>query len=166
VPPRFVYWTILIDNAPTAFRARERDDLLPTVAQLRRRNADVVLKWFAHGRLWASPDEERRAAAARPREARGRDWRPGGEHKDPRARFKEAERKRRQEKRAHRFEKKQAAGPRPDRRPSRPYRPPPRKDRRQARPAEPPRKRRDQGGAAPPPAPGRVAVKPKPPERG
>ena len=89
MPPRFAYWTILIDNKPTAFRAREREELLPTFNQLRRKNADVVMRWFARGRLWESPDAERAAQRApKPRfEGRDRDWRPGGEHKDPRARF-------------------------------------------------------------------------------
>ena len=88
MPPRFVYWTILIDGKPTAFRAREHEELLPTLNQLKRTNADVTMRWFAHGRLWDSPEAER-AAASRPqvREKRGRDWRPGGDHKDPRARF-------------------------------------------------------------------------------
>ena len=27
MPPRFAYWTILIDQKPTAFRAREQADL-------------------------------------------------------------------------------------------------------------------------------------------
>jgi hypothetical protein len=89
MPPRFVYWTILIDGKPTAFRARDHEELLPTLNQLKRTNADVTMQWFAHGRLWASPEAER-AAASRPQppaEKRGRDWRPGGDHKDPRARF-------------------------------------------------------------------------------
>jgi hypothetical protein len=99
VPPRYSFWTILIDHKPTAFRAREQSELLPTLAQLRRTNEDVILKWFSRGRLWESPDEERtalerrrvtRTAADRraPGEKRGRDWRPGGQHADPRARFK------------------------------------------------------------------------------
>ena len=90
MPPRFAYWTILIDNAPTAFRAREREELLPTLHQLQRKNADVVLKWFARGRLWESPEAERAAqyAPVPTRERRGADWRPGGAHKDPRDRFK------------------------------------------------------------------------------
>ena len=99
MPPRYAFWTILIDQKPTAFRAREQEELLPTLAQLRRTNSDVILKWFAHGRLWESPEEERiarvnraatRSQAARPRgtERRGPDWRPGGAHKDPRARFR------------------------------------------------------------------------------
>ena len=94
MPPRFAYWTILIDRQPTAFRASERDELIPTLHQLRRTNKDVLLKWFARGRLWESRDEERAELLARKRRApasqpkRGRDWRPGGQHKDPRARFK------------------------------------------------------------------------------
>jgi len=90
VPPRYAYWTILIDNRPTAFRARERDELLPTLNQLKRKNADVAMKWYAGGRLWDSPEAAQAARRApRPaREPRGREWRPGGEHRDPRDRFK------------------------------------------------------------------------------
>ena len=29
MPPRYAYWTILIDQKPTAFRAREREELMP-----------------------------------------------------------------------------------------------------------------------------------------
>ena len=88
MPPRYAYWTILVDNRPTAFRAREPEELLPTLNQLRRKNADVVMKWFARGRIWDSPEAEK-AAKLQPRavEKRGHEWRPGGEHKDPRARF-------------------------------------------------------------------------------
>ncbi len=89
MPPRYAYWTILIDNTPTAFRAREKEELLPTFHQLQRTNKDVVLKWFARGRLWDTPeaaDAARREPVAA-REKRGHDWRPGGVHKDPRDRF-------------------------------------------------------------------------------
>lgn len=103
MPPRFAYWTILIDNKPTAFRARDQQELLPTVAQLKRKNDHVELKWFAQGRLWDSP-EAQHAAGRRPQapaEKRGEDWRPGGQHKDPRARFdKEAQRRKKREQRA------------------------------------------------------------------
>jgi hypothetical protein len=100
MPPRYAYWTILIDNRPTAFRARDREELLPTVAQLRRTNTDVVLKWFARGRIWESREAELAAQHQRRerKERRGPDWRPGGSHQDPRDRFRE----------------------RPDRRPARP----------------------------------------------
>jgi hypothetical protein len=90
MPPRFAYWTILIDDAPTAFRARDRTELLGVFRQLANRNPNAVMKWFAHGKLWDSPEQERAAArdAARAqREPRGPDWRPGGKHEDPRARF-------------------------------------------------------------------------------
>ena len=88
MPPRFAYWTILIDNAPTAFRARDAQDLLPTLAQLKRTNDNVVLKWYSGGQLWASPEAARDARRRpKPVEKRGRDWRPGGQHRDPRARF-------------------------------------------------------------------------------
>jgi hypothetical protein len=96
VPPRFAFWTILIDQRPTAFRATIQDDLLPTLHQLRRTNKDVVLRWFARGKLWESPDAER-AARRQPKtlEKRGPDWRPGGVHKDPRARFEKPARRER-----------------------------------------------------------------------
>src|SRR5882762_4541659 len=99
MPPRYAYWTILIDQKATAFRAREREELLPTFHQLKRKNADVVMKWFARGRLWESPVEAQVAQRApkAPFEKRGREWRPGGEHRDPRERFK----KRSQTQRAH-----------------------------------------------------------------
>ena len=94
MPPRFVYWTILIDGKPTAFRARDREELLPTVNQLKRKNEDVVVKWFARGKLWDSPEAEREAQyrPQPPTEKRTGDWRPGGTHKDPRDRFKKKNR--------------------------------------------------------------------------
>ena len=96
MPPRYAYWTILIDNSPTAFRAREKEELVPTLHQLRRTNKDVVMKWFARGRLWESRENEReswqRRKAPAEAETRSRDWRPGGEHKDPRDRFKKKNR--------------------------------------------------------------------------
>src|SRR5437667_4158678 len=90
MPPRYAFWTILIDGKPTAFRAREKEELLPTFHQLRRTNKDVVFKWFARGRLWETPEEAQAAQRAPKRtgEKRGSEWRPGGGHADPRARFK------------------------------------------------------------------------------
>jgi len=94
MPPRFAYWTILIDGKPTAFRAREQQELHPTITQLKRTNQDVVMKWFARGKLWESPEAEREAhrRPAFTGEKRGADWRPGGAHKDPRDRFKKKHR--------------------------------------------------------------------------
>lgn len=92
MPPRYAFWTILIDNGPTAFRAANRDDLIPTFVQLQRTNPNIAIKWFARGRLWESPEAEREARF-KPKpvpERRTREWRPGGQHKDPRARFTRA----------------------------------------------------------------------------
>jgi hypothetical protein len=88
MPPRHVYWTIILEGKPTAFRAHTRDELAPTLRQLQSRHPDAVVMWFARGRLWASPEDER-AARSRKREGerRGPEWRPGGTHRDPRDRF-------------------------------------------------------------------------------
>jgi hypothetical protein len=93
MPPRFAFWTIILDGQPTAFRARERETLLPTLKQLQSRNPDAVMKWFARGRLWESPAEARRQPpishhGRRATERRGPEWRPGGQHVDPRFRSK------------------------------------------------------------------------------
>ena len=90
MPPRFAYWTILIDGQPTAFRARDQQDLLPTLNQLKRTNKDVLLRWFARGHLWESQQQDwdaRRQRKTAVVSKRGPEWRPGGQHKDPRARF-------------------------------------------------------------------------------
>ncbi len=95
MPPRHHYWTIILEGKPTAFRAHLPEELIPTLRQLQARHPDAVMKWFARGRLWESQDQERADAIARRRpkgrgvlEPRSREWRPGGEHKDPRDRFK------------------------------------------------------------------------------
>jgi hypothetical protein len=87
MPPRYSYWTILAGGLPTAFRAAERADLLPTFNRIREKHPDAEMKWFARGRLWASP-EEAQADVQRARARRDRDWRPGGDHRDPRQTFK------------------------------------------------------------------------------
>jgi translation initiation factor IF-2 len=88
--PRHLYWTIIAEGAPTAFRARDRAELMPTLKQLQRKDPGAALKWFERGRLWASPEEARtqlaaeRSAARRPPPG----WRPGGDHRDPHERHK------------------------------------------------------------------------------
>jgi hypothetical protein len=83
MPPRYSYWTILAGALPTAFRAAERADLLPTFNRIRQKHPDAQMKWFARGRLWESP-EEAQADLQRARVRRDRHWRPGGDHRDPR----------------------------------------------------------------------------------
>src|SRR5690606_15553609 len=84
----FRCWVIVTGNAPTAFRARDREDLLPTLHQLQRTQPDAVLMWFERGRLCTS--REAAASGSGTRQARDQSrrhgGRPGGEHRDPRAR--------------------------------------------------------------------------------
>jgi len=108
MPPRFAYWTILAGGLPTAFRAADREDLLPTFRRIQEKHPDAEMKWFARGKLWASP-EEARAERDRPLERRHRSWRPGGDHRDRRESFKTAARERNQARRQKRFARKQRA---------------------------------------------------------
>jgi hypothetical protein len=88
MPPRYTYWTIILEGKPTAFRATKQEELLPTFKQLQARHPDTLMMWFARGRLWRSEEEAKAAFHARkPKERRGADWRPGGTHEDPRKRF-------------------------------------------------------------------------------
>ena len=86
------FWTILIDKTPTSFRAREKEELLPTWRQLQRTQPSAVLVWCERGKVYASPEEAtadflKSRATKRPRDHRAT-WRPGGDHKDPKARPK------------------------------------------------------------------------------
>ena len=84
------FWVIVDGTTPTAFRARQREDLVPTLKQLQRTQPAVVLMWFDRGQLWESPIAAREALKMkrRLRSDRGPAWRPGGSHVDPRERFK------------------------------------------------------------------------------
>ena len=126
MPPRFAYWTIIAGGLPTAFRAAEREELLPTFTRLKEKQPDAEMKWFARGKLWASPEEARHDTDRRrriraaviggireaaptplgpipPRESRGKEWRPGGEHRDPRQEFADAKKARNQRFKAEKF---------------------------------------------------------------
>lgn len=82
------FWTILLGSEPTAFRARDQAALVPTLKQLQRRHPEAVLRWFERGRLFASPEEAREVFQREQAERRPKDWRPGGQHRDPRARHR------------------------------------------------------------------------------
>jgi hypothetical protein len=97
MPPRFAYWTIIAGGHPTAFRSATPEELLPTLRQLQSKHPDAVMKWFSRGQLWESPAEATTALRAQRTardtrrsgpDRRGPDWRPGGQHQDPRDRFK------------------------------------------------------------------------------
>ena len=124
MPPRYVYWTIIAGGLPTAFRMTEREELLPTFRRIKQKHPDAEMRYFARGRLWNSPDEARAEAAARRAAAaqrhstrggpsRGRDWRPGGEHQDPRQKFKDAKKVRNQDRRQERFDRRYKSGAAP-----------------------------------------------------
>jgi hypothetical protein len=78
---------IVSGQQPTSFRAREREDLVPTLTQLLRTQPDTKLMYFDQGKLWETSEAADEAFAASRGLRRGRDWRPGGEHKDPRAKY-------------------------------------------------------------------------------
>ena len=80
MPPRHVYWTIILEGKPTAFRAHTQEELLPTLKQLQAKHPDAEMKWFARGKLWHSPEEEKMAFELKRSEKRGPKWRPGGDH--------------------------------------------------------------------------------------
>ena len=86
---RFIFWVIVAGSEPTAFRGREREELLPTLKLLQRTQPDATLKWFQRGKLWESPEQAAEALRARRsvRSGRGPTWRPGGSHADPRAKY-------------------------------------------------------------------------------
>jgi hypothetical protein len=101
VPPRFAYWTIIVDDQPTAFRAKDHDELLPTFRQLKEKHPSAVMMWFQSGQLWRSQLEAHDAFTAARREddrkkrlaehpPRDRKWRPGGKHQDPRQKYIDA----------------------------------------------------------------------------
>lgn len=101
MPPRFAYWTIIVDGQPTAFRAANHEELLPTFNRLKEKHPSAVMMWFQGGKLWGSrleaqdaataarraEERKKRAAESPPRD---RKWRPGGTHRDPRQKYIDA----------------------------------------------------------------------------
>jgi hypothetical protein len=111
MPPRHAYWTIIVDDQPTSFRAHDVEELLPTFNRLREKHPNAQLKWFERGQLFDTRDAareqgygqgERRWEGPRPdrdddrdrvrgeSDRRDKNWRPGGEHRDPRQKYKDA----------------------------------------------------------------------------
>jgi hypothetical protein len=78
VPPRYAYWTIIIDNQPTAFRSASVDELIPTFNRLKSKQPNVILKWFQSGKLWDSRLDAREAQERRGEEGRKHDKRQQG----------------------------------------------------------------------------------------
>lgn len=183
MPPRYAYWTIIAGGLPTAFRAADRDELMPTFQRIKEKHPDAQMKWFARGKLWESQDaaraadkrggdrrgrpsaERRRGPSHAPGEMRSRDWRPGGDHRDPRQKFVDAKKQRNATLRKERWERKngprgskpwmRAQGPEETRPPQRPRGPD-----REPKPNEAPEP------TAPPRPDVPVIPPPGPPERG
>ena len=106
MPPRYAYWTILVDNLPTAFRASTREDLQPTFEQLRRKHPTrrdaLVRARHSCGTRPSTPD----APDASSGERRAKGWRPGGDHRDPRERFELERKAKNAARRQERFDQK------------------------------------------------------------
>jgi hypothetical protein len=78
MPPRYAYWTIIVDNQPTAFRAGAKEDLLPTFNRLKAKNDTAVMMWFQNGKLWPSRLDAQEAMLARGEMGRRGDSRQAG----------------------------------------------------------------------------------------
>ena len=162
MPPRYSYWTIIAGGLATAFRAADRDELLPTFARIRHKHPDAEMKWFARGKLWDSPESARRDTEERRRDKRpaavggerGRAWRPGGEHRDPRQKYKDAKKAHNTRERKRKFERRERSAVQEDR---------PLDQREQSRSRRPQRKPTHTGKAGTPAA--RGIRKPRGPRR-
>ena len=65
MPPRYVYWTIIVDGRPTAFRSGSLEDIMPTFNRLKEKQPTAELKWFQNGQLWPSRHDAQEAVRAR-----------------------------------------------------------------------------------------------------
>src|SRR6187397_699584 len=82
MPPRYAYWTILVDDQPTAFRAGAKEDLLPTFNRLKEKHASATMMWFQNGKLWPSRLDAQEMMRARGEMGRRGDSRQGGGFRD------------------------------------------------------------------------------------
>jgi hypothetical protein len=87
MPPRYAYWTIIVDNQPTAFRSGSQEDLMPTFKRLKEKHPSAAMMWFQNGKLWPSRIDAQEAMRARGEMGRRSDVRQAG------AGFKDRERK-------------------------------------------------------------------------
>jgi hypothetical protein len=153
MPPRYAYWTIIAGGLPTAFRAAAREELLPTFQRIKEKHPDAQMKYFARGKLWESQEAAR--ATEKRKGTRTRDWRPGGNHRDPRQKFIDAKKQRNAAMRKERWERMRGQGTEEPARPPRPRGP-----NREPKPSEDPK-------PTPPPGEERPTTPPaEPPERG
>ena len=74
MPPRYAYWTILVDNQPTAFRSGSQEELMPTFKRLQQKHASAKMMWWQNGKLWASRIDAQEAMRARGEMGRASDF--------------------------------------------------------------------------------------------
>lgn len=90
MPPRYAYWTIIVDDQATAFRAGSLEDIMPTFNRLKEKQPSAKLMWFQSGKLWPSRVDAREAMQMRGERGRDRDprqvrpsnqptWKPTGD---------------------------------------------------------------------------------------
>lgn len=85
MPPRYVYWTIIVDGQPTAFRSGSLEDIMPTFNRLKEKQPTAELKWFQNGQLWPSRHDAQDFMRARGERGRAKDPRQaGGDADSPR----------------------------------------------------------------------------------
>ena len=78
MPPRYAYWTIIVDDKPTAFRSGAKEDLLPTFNRLKAKNDTAVMMWWQNGKLWLSRIDAQEAMIGRGEAGRRSDPRQAG----------------------------------------------------------------------------------------
>jgi 23S rRNA pseudouridine2605 synthase len=78
MPPRYAYWTIIVDNQPTAFRSSSQEELMPTFKRLKAKNDTAVMMWWQNGKLWPSRVDAQEAMIGRGEAGRRSDPRQAG----------------------------------------------------------------------------------------
>ena len=84
MPPRYAYWTIIVDEQATAFRAGAQEDLMPTFNRLKEKHPSAKMMWFQNGKLWPSRIDAQEAMRARGELGRRGDERQAGGFRDRR----------------------------------------------------------------------------------
>jgi len=78
MPPRYAYWTILVDDQATAFRSGSKEDLMPTFNRLKEKHPSATMMWFQNGKLWPSRIDAQEAMIGRGEAGRRSDPRQAG----------------------------------------------------------------------------------------
>ncbi|MDP2389545.1 MAG: hypothetical protein Q8N52_04390 [Acidobacteriota bacterium] len=68
-----MYWTIIVDGQPTAFRSGSLEDIMPTFNRLKEKQPNAELKWFQNGQLWPSRHDAQDFMRARGERGRAKD---------------------------------------------------------------------------------------------